>query len=625
MKAIYRCAFFLCAVMLLSHCGSSVVAPKAGDTPVPGSATDNRTINELLMLAANTDSPQAERYILQASAMALRDGDPDNAAAILSGIILSGTKPSDELPMELAIEATRQQAELALLRDDAQYALTLANSRLLERTAELPADARRSLMRLRATALVDLEQYLAAVREHTRMAETLTDPEQIVDNNNRIWQILTGAPAGSLNTEPTVGDSYELRGWLELISVVNSEQNNIERQVAAITRWQNRWNRHTAALSLPDALAFAVELLNNRPQHIALMLPLGEAAGRAVNEGFMAAYYHAVGQNQQVPEVEVIDTTGVRDVAILYQRAVALGVDMIIGPLLKESVRQLQSLEQLPVPTLALNYGDDWRINPTGFYQFGLAPEDEIRQAARMARQAGHRYAAVLTPAGEDYRRIQDGFVEYWEAIGGEVVSRASFGSVAGYSDIITQLMSIDASEARAERLREVLPRNNIEFTPRRRQDVDFIFMLANPAEGRQLKPTMAFHFVGDVPVYAMPAIYDGRSDTTVNRDLNGITFVDAPWVLGIDDPLRASIGSVWSPATGPVKRLRAMGIDSFRLYARISQLENFPDTRLQGATGILSMREDGTIMRDLMGARFIDGNILVLLPETQVPEGTGN
>ncbi|MEX2333284.1 MAG: penicillin-binding protein activator, partial [Pseudohongiella sp.] len=348
MKAIYRCAFFLGATMLLSHCGSSTVTPDISDMPAPGTRAENLTINELLTLASDAQSPQAEAYILQASAIALRAGDLDNTAAILSGI-----EPVDDLPIELAIEATRQQAELALLRNDAQNALELANSRLLERTAELPADTRRSLMRLRAAAFIELEQYLAAAREHTRMAETLTSPEQIADNNNHIWQILTAAPAGSLDSQSTLVDSYELRGWLELINVVNSEQNNIERQVAAITRWRDRWNQHTAASILPDALAFAVELLNSRPQHIALMLPLGEPAGQAVNEGFMAAYYHAVSQNQQVPMVEIIDTSGVRDVASLYQQAVGLGVDMIIGPLHKESVRQLQSMEQLPVPTLA--------------------------------------------------------------------------------------------------------------------------------------------------------------------------------------------------------------------------------------------------------------------------------
>lgn len=613
LTAISRCTLLLGAALLLSYCGSTPVpAPRDVTPAIP--AADDQNINALLRLAADAESPQAEAYILQASAIALGAGELDNAAAILAGVA-----SDNMLPPALAIEATRQKAELALLRNDARDALSLASNQLLALSAELPADTRQALMRLRADAFMELEQYLAAAREHTQMAATLNDPAQIAENNNRIWQILTTAPAGSLNGQPSLVDSYELRGWLELINTVNSEQNNIERQVAAITRWQNRWNQHTAAATLPDALAFAVELLNNRPQHIALMLPLGEAAGQAVSEGFMAAYYHAVSQNQQVPEVEVIDTTGVRDITNLYQQAVDLGVDMIIGPLLKDSVRQLQTMEQLPVPTLALNYGDDWRTNPAGFYQFGLAPEDEIRQAARMAWQAGHRNAAVLTPAGEDYRRIQTDFVEVWQALGGQVVSRASFNNAAGYSDIIRQLMSIDTSEARAQRLREVLPRDNLEFIPRRRQDVDFIFMLANPAEGRQIKPTMAFHFVGDVPVYAMPAIYDGRRDATGNRDLNGITFVDAPWVLGGDDPLRGSTSSVWPQAAGPVQRLRAMGIDSFRLYARLSQLENFPGIRLQGATGVLSMREDGSIMRELIGAQFVDGNIMVLTPEAPI------
>jgi uncharacterized protein len=625
-KNISRYVFLTGMALVLSYCGSS--APDVRNTNradqgnVSVTTDRTRTVNDLLALAADADSPLAEDYTLQASAIALAAGDTDNAAAILANVVIN-----DDLSAELVFEATRQKAELALARNDARDALTFANTDLLERVSALPADSQRALFELRAEAYIELEQYLAAAREHTQLADTLTRPDQIADNNNRIWQILTAAPAGSLSMQSALVDSYELRGWLELINVVNSEQNNIERQVAAITRWQNRWNRHTAAAVLPEALDFVVEILNNRPQHIALMLPLGDAAGQAVHEGFMAAYYNAVSQNQDVPEVEVIDTTGVRDITNLYQQAVELGVDMVIGPLLKESVRQLQSMPQLPIPTLALNYGDDWRISPTGFYQFGLAPEDEIRQAARMAWQAGHRNAAVLTPAGEDYRRIQDGFVEYWLALGGQVASQASFASASGYSDIIRQMMNIDTSEARAQRLREVLPRNSIEFTPRRRQDIDFIFMLANPAEGRQLKPTMAFHFVGDVPVYAMPAIYDGRTDATGNRDLNGITFVDAPWVLGNDDPLRASTAAVWSQATGPVQRLRAMGIDSFRLYARISQLENFPGIRLQGATGVLSMREDGSIMRELIGAQFVEGSISVLNPDiasSGIPDNPG-
>src|SRR5690606_3473122 len=187
------------------------------------------------------------------------------------------------------------------------------------------------------------------------------------------------------------------------------------------------------------------------------------------------------------------------------------GVDLIIGPLRKDFVRQLQALPSLPIPTLALNYGDEGLINPQNLYQYGLAPEDEIRQAVQLAWLAGHRVATVMTPAGENYRRIRETFENEWRALGGDVVANAGFAG-ASYSDVIRQMMDVDDSEARAAQLRNIVPRSNLVFTPRRRQDVDVMFLLANPSEGRQIKPAMAFHFAGDIAVYAMPAIYDGAS-----------------------------------------------------------------------------------------------------------------
>src|SRR5690554_4221058 len=598
--------------LLLAACGSSA-PPQSSETrptsPAPAVAVpvDNDPLSQVsryLVLAANSEGVEADQYRLQASRLALEQQDTEQAETILDQL-----ETGVAAPLPLRIDAGLQRAALALQRNDAAYALIILNGAPFDRPDQLPSAAQMDAMALRADAYIAMEQHLIAARELTRMTSRLSGPAR-QQNNNRIWQILSAAPLTQLDAPGRLIDSYELRGWLELVNTVNASQNNLERQVEGIDRWQDRWNQHSAAGQLPDALTFVVQLLQNRPARIALLLPLADAAGRAVSDGFMAAYYEARSQGQPVPEVTVLDSTGIRDVAPLYQRAVESNVDLIIGPLQKDAVRQLQQLSELPVPTLALNYGDEDRINPSRLYQFGLAPEHEIQQAARMAWQAGHRYAAVLTPSGEEYRRIQDGFVDYWESLGGTVVTRADFGSQSTYSDVIRRLMSIDASEARAAQLRNTLPRSNVEFTPRRRQDVDFVFMLANPDEGRQLKPTFAFHFAGDVPVYAMPAIYDGTDNSVANRDLNGIVFVDGPWLLTTTDPLQNQAETVWPAASAPVKRLRAMGADAFLLHLRLAQLANFPGLSLQGATGVLSMRADGSIARELLGAEFVDGEV---------------
>jgi len=240
--------------------------------------------------------------------------------------------------------------------------------------------------------------------------------------------------------------------------------------------------------------------------------------------------------------------------------------------------------------------------------QFGLAPEDEIEQAISLAWQAGHRNAALITPQSSDYQRLQLAFSENWIGRGGNLVSQSTFGGENDYADVIKRLMAIDSSESRRDRIVQLLPRSSVEFTPRRRNDIDFIFLIANPREGRQIKPTLAFYFAGDLPVYALPSIYDGLDNQGANQDLNGIVFPDAPWLLSNLDPLKTAAAASLRPAQGPVQRFRAMGIDSFRLYSRLQQFYEEDISSLLGATGILTMDSNGRIHRHLEVARFVDG-----------------
>lgn len=616
-------AVLAASVLLLTQCAgpspsagsrtsSGVTPPARPATPADistqaSTVSYQQRINQLLALADNTESPASEQYTLQASELAMDNDDIDAASAILGGL-----DNLAQLPVALRARAGFQRAELALKQSEASRALIVLNGSPFDRAEELDNASRQRMMRLRIDAFVMLGQPLAAAREHVRLAELLPE-HQLDENNDHIWQILASAAPGSLQSQRALIDSYELRGWLELVNVVNSAQNNIEEQVRDVTAWQTRWNLHSASKRLPRALAFAAELLNNRPQRIALLIPLSEAAGKAVNEGFMAAYYEALSQNQPVPDIRVFDTSNTTDILPLYQQVSSSGVDLIIGPLRKDFVRTLQAQPVLQVPTLALNYGDEGRSNPDNLYQFGLAPEDEIYQAVQLAWQAGHRVATVMTPGGEDYRRIRETFEREWRALGGDVVANAAYTGSGSYSELIRQMMDIDDSEARAAQLRSILPRSNLVFTPRRRQDVGVMFLLANPSEGRQIKPAMAFHFAGDVAVYAMPAIYDGNSSSNANRDLNGVTFIDSPWLLTGDDPLRASVAGVLQNSSGPVERLRAMGVDSYRLHARVAQLANFPGVSMQGATGTLTMREDGSIKRELLAAQFVENAIILL------------
>lgn len=133
------------------------------------------------------------------------------------------------------------------------------------------------------------------------------------------------------------------------------------------------------------------------------------------------------------------------------------------------------------------------------------------------------------------------------------------------------------------------------------------IFLIADPAQARQIKPTLAFHYAGNIPVYATSHIYSGVPNPGVDRDLNGIRFNTMPWLFDSQSPEKKMIDQN-TQSSAIYSRLHAMGVDAFRLYPRLPQLAQVPEMRLYGATGALRLLPDGRIEREQIWVRMRNG-----------------
>ena len=146
----------------------------------------------------------------------------------------------------------------------------------------------------------------------------------------------------------------------------------------------------------------------------------------------------------------------------------------------------------------------------------------------------------------------------------------------------------------------------NIEFTARRRQDLDVVFLLARTgAEARSLKPLLAYHYAGDLPVYATSNIYRGVVDSA-DKDLSGVQLVEIPWLLGGNPVLHGELAA----DRNHYSRLNALGADAFLLQSRFSQLQGGPDVLIRGNTGLLGLDPQLRVLRELQPATF-DGGVL--------------
>ena len=297
-----------------------------------------------------------------------------------------------------------------------------------------------------------------------------------------------------------------------------------------------------------------------------------------------------------------------------YQTAVANGAEFVVGPLVKSNVSELANDILVPIPVLTLNYLPESTLAPPGLFQFSLAPEDEAAAAAERALADGYTRALALVPSNSWGRRMMTSFATRFEELGGTILDSRSYTTDnPDFSNTIEDLMALSGSVQRYNRLRANIG-GPLQFDPRRRQDAEFIFLAAQAAPGRLLKSQLKFHYSGDLPVYATSDIFamDGRSDS----DLNGVMFVDAPWIVAPQpwiEQLPDQFETYW-PEQRRLGRLHAMGYDAYHLVGALFAARGSDMLSMDGATGYLFTDEDGRVHRRPAWAQFQNGQPVAII-----------
>ncbi|KAA0949658.1 MULTISPECIES: penicillin-binding protein activator [unclassified Pseudomonas] len=601
MIACLRLFSALCLAALLAACASSP-SSSLGDLP----RTPDASIEQLLEQAASAKTPEKASLLrLSAADLAFHQNNPGRSAQILAQVPLDSLKPAGQ------VFASTLAAELAMTRNQPKAALTALNHLSLKNLKELPPEQQIRTGTVHARAYEADGQTLAAARERVDMAPLLSG-DAASSNHEAIWTLIAALPAEQLQAT----NNPTLDGWISLALAVKSA-GTLEQQQAAIDTWRAQNPGHPAAIQLPLPLTKLKELASQPLNKIALLLPQEgplAAVAKALREGFMAAHYQAEQAGQKPPIIEFYDSSRLTSIDDFYSKAQAAGVQLVIGPLEKPLVKQLNARPQLPITTLALNYSEGDQ-GPAQLFQFGLAAEDEAREVSRRARADGLHRAAAMVPKGEWGDRVFKAFRQDWEANGGTVIGVEHVDQPVALAQQIADLFQLRQSEGRAKSLQSTVG-TDVSAQPSRRQDIEFIFLAVTPQQAQQIKPTLNFQYAGDVPVYATSHVFSASGDKNQYLDMNGILFCETPWLLNTTDPLRNQVAAQWPQANGSLGRLYAMGVDAYRLAPRLGQLKALPDTRIDGLSGSLGMTPTQRVERQMPWAQFVSGQVQ-RLPDT--------
>jgi outer membrane PBP1 activator LpoA protein len=606
---------------LLSACGPmpSLLGPSASERLQASAASleaagDFQGAAQLYLDEAARSAPPAQYSLqLQAADILVRGKLFAPAHALLDRLQALG------LQGDVQDQLTLRRARLALAEQHPDDALALLQ------TAPAASGALEDFHRLRARAYEANAQYFTAAQERVQLDVLLSASAARSANERALWDDLNQLSDSDLQQLRKAPPPDPLSGWMELVELTRLYLQQPDALAAVIPQWQQRYPAHPASLQFVGELLEHMRSAAQAPEHVAILLPAGgelAAAAAAVRDGIIAAYYDAP-LNSVRPTLRLYDCGDTEQQTLdSYRQAAGAGASFVIGPLRKEMVEVLARQPELPVPVLALNRVEAGTTTSNNLYQFGLAPEDEAREAARLAWHNGLTRAVALLPDTDWGERVFAAFAAEWQLLGGTLLEAQRYDdTTTDHSNAITRLLNLDSSTAREQRLTRLLG-TRLAFEPRRRQDVDFVFLVASPRQARLIRPQLSFFHATALPVYATSRVYTGTPDPVRDSDMNGIVFCDTPWTLtdhGSWSSLQKAIAAAWPDSSKRYARLYALGIDAYRILPYLGRQQNNLFGSYHGVSGNLTIGNQGVIDRTLRCARFEKG-VPVLLETDPVP-----
>lgn len=281
---------------------------------------------------------------------------------------------------------------------------------------------------------------------------------------------------------------------------------------------------------------------------IALVLPnqqgIFATAAEAVRQGFFAAHKIS-GSTAVIQVIEVGDD--VEQIGTALAAARDRGVRVAVGPLRRDAVNAIVEGGRAVLPLVTLNFPDRDAGAPPTMIAFGLSAEAEAARVVQIAlsgfinlrpgASTGIRIM-VLAGAGALDQRIAQAYVNALRAAGELPVT-------------------VEATPAALNRLGRQFETGNF----------DAVFLALGAREASLVRPRIP----RGIAIFGTSLLNVGDpagspAASALAFDLEGVRFVDMPWLLQPDHPAVMVYPQPGRPMTLETARLYALGIDAFRV-----------------------------------------------------------
>ncbi|MDX1677951.1 penicillin-binding protein activator [Arsukibacterium sp.] len=531
-----------------------------------------------------------------------------------------------QYPLALAISHTLANSDYAVVRQ--RNILILLQAYLANNETER-ASALLEQTPLDTVPETDISDYLwqgaqfyARQQRNLAASRWLLQLDQLEQSNtdypelwNLLWQQLTSLSQANLTSLRTNATSRNL-AWLNLADLVRANIGQQQALQQALVSWHQRYPFMPGPDALPQSLQQLLTLTPYQPKRIGVLLPLTgnfRAHAKALQYGLVSA---ASAQRDGAELIFIDSQQSPEQITTALKQQL---VDFVIGPLLRDQVDLISQQQDWPWPTLFLNSRLPDTPKRANHFFYALSLEDEVSQMAELFAQKNYQRPVVISARNNISQRMQQHFASQWQALGHPTPELYQFSAKAELEAIVSSLLETDVSQSRIRNINSLISGNvKLEAEPHSRLDIDAIYLLADPVQTRLFKPYVDVSVnqtAPRLPVYASSRSFSTSLDRNEQRDLNGLTFTEMPWMLGEQSSvqLREQYQQLFTDQDEILQRLFAMGHDAYQLIARLKQQQHMPALVFSGMTGQLSLDKHGTVVRRLSWASYRNNRLIAV------------
>lgn len=225
--------------------------------------------------------------------------------------------------------------------------------------------------------------------------------------------------------------------------------------------------------------------------------------------------------------------------------------------------------------------------------EFNINREVDIKNLLKIAKNNGGLRAVIIDDSTTKDKALVK---KIWENMDGEVVSSVSSEKKISSQKLLSKILLLEQSKVRGRKLSRIigLP---IKTEPRKREDIDSIFLSTSLSNARSLKPALEYNFADNISVYLIPSWSEDEHLTDSELDLEKVMISEMPFLLNTNTSFK-----------GTNSRNFAIGYDAYELVLLLetSSRRNF---NYFGLTGLIT-NEYPSIQKKSLHAKVINGKL---------------